>query len=291
MDARDVKRPALSVIIAVREGMLEAEAALDALVPQARRTGTEVLLVGEVHGEVPGPVRLVSVEDRDIFRLRLAGIREARGEIVAIGEDHAVPREDWCEAVIRAHAERPDAAAIAGCLENATDRTVSGSGNFLAFAAPFQPPMPELHPLRPPPLSALSFKRAALAELDGQLGRFEAVLVPRLFAEGRMVADDRIVVDHHQDHGFAWAVTNGFHGARAAYGYLRAELPPVERFRNVRWSVVNWPRRIVRDARRACREPGNRRELALVALVGIGVGVGAAVGSIAGPGRSPARVA
>jgi hypothetical protein len=286
-----VTRPPLSVIIAVREGMPDAEAALEALLPQARRTGIEVLVVGPEDGQAPAPVRLVRVDDPDIFRLRLAGVREARGELVAVGEDHAVPREDWCDAVIRAHAERPDAAAIAGCLVNATDRTVSGRGNFLAFAGPFQPPMPELPPLRPPPLSALSFKRAALTELDGALGRFEAMLVPGLFEEGRMAADDRIVVDHHQDHGFVWAVANGFHGTRAAYGYLRAHLTPAERLRNARWAVVNWPRRTIRDARRACREPGNRRELALVAFIGIAMGIGAAVGSLAGPGGSPARVA
>jgi len=283
--------PALSVVIAVREGVHEAEQALEALLPQARRTGSEVLVVGPVDGDAPDPLRVVRVEDRDIFRLRLVGIQEARGEIVAIGEDHAVPREDWCEAVLRAHAEHPDVPAIAGCLVNATDGTVSGRGNFLAFAAPFQPPMPELPPRRPPPLSTLSLKREALGGLDGQLGRFEATLVPRLFAEGGMVADDRIVVDHHQDHGFAWAIVNGFHGARSAYGYLRSELSWAERLRQARWSIANWPRRILRDARHACHQRGNRPELALVILVGIGVGVGGAVGSIAGPGRSPTRVA
>jgi hypothetical protein len=286
-----VSRPPLSVVVTVREGLDELEPVLDALLPQALRTGAEVVVVGPVSGTAPEPVRLVRVEDEDILRLRMIGIREARGEIVAIGEDHAVPRPDWCDAVLRAHAERPEVPAIVGCLVNGTDRTLSGRSNFLAFAAPFQPPMPVLPPLRPPPVSTLSLKREALGEIDGTPGRFEAMLVPRLFAEGRMVADDRIVVDHHQDHGVLWSIVNGFHGARASYGYLRTELAPRERLRQARWSIVNWPRRIVGEARAATRGGGNRADLVVVALVGTAVGVGGAVGSLIGPGRSPSRVA
>lgn len=278
----------LSVIVAVREGLEEIEPVLRALEPQAERTGSEVIVVGRAEGPASGPVRVLTIEDDDIFRLRLAGIQAARGDIVAIGEDHAVPRPDWCEAVIRAHAERPDVPAIAGCLVNATDDTLSGRGNFLAFAAPFQPPMAVLPELRPPPLSALSLKREAVAELDDTLGRFEAVLVPRLFREGRMVADDRIVVDHYQDHGVLWAIVNGFHGSRSAYGYLHREDPRAEKLRDARWSLANWPRQIVGEARAA---RGRRREMAMVALVGTAVGLGGAVGSLTGPGRSPQRVA
>jgi hypothetical protein len=283
-----VNRPPLSAIIAIRGGLAEIEPVLAALLPQARATGAEVVVVGRAEDAARAGVRLVRVDDDNIFRLRLTGIKAARGEVVAIGEDHAVPRPDWCEAVIRAHGERPEIPAVAGCLVNATTETVGGRGNFLAFAAPYQPPMPELPGERPPPLSALSFKREALDELDGTLGRFEAVLVPRLFAEGRMAADDRIVVDHHQDHGVLWAVVNGFHGARAAYGYLRAEQGAGDRLRQARWSLANWPRRLLAEARSEC---GSRAELMLVGLVGAGVGLGGAVGSLAGPGRSPERVA
>jgi hypothetical protein len=282
-------RPPLTVVVPVREGLGEIAPVLDGLLPQARRTGTEVLVVGRVEGPSPDEaVRLVPLADDNIFRQRLVGIREARGAIVAMGEDHAVPRPDWCEAVLRAHAELPDIPAIAGCLVNATDRTLGGRGNFLGFAAPFQPPMPRLPGERPPPLSALSFKSESLAGLDDMLGRFEAILVPAMFSEGRMVADERIVVDHYQDHGIVWPVVNGFHGARSAYGYMRAAIGPRERLRQARWSISNWPRRIFGEARAAA---DGRAELALAALVGTAVGVGGAVGALSGPGRSPDRVA
>jgi len=286
-----VTAPPLSVVLTLRDGLEEIEPVLAELMPQAKSTGAEVLAVGRVSGPAPDGVRLVPLDDDNIFRLRRAGIEAAQGEIVAIGEDHAVPRADWCEAVVRAHAERPDVPAIAGCLINATDRTLGGRANFFAFAAPFAPPMPVLHAERPPPLSTLSLKREVLAGGNASLGHFETVLVPRLHREGGMVADDRIVMDHHQDHGVVWAVTNGFHGARGAYGYLRAGLARRERLRQARWSVLNWPRRIVGDTRRMAHGRVRRSELVVVALVGAAVGLGGAVGALAGPGRSPDLVA
>ena len=282
-------RPPLSVIIAVREGMHELDQVLEALLPQARRTGAEVLVAGPVGGAAPEGVRLVRVEGGNIFRMRMVGIRQARGEVVAIGEDHAVPRPDWCEAVIRAHAERPGVPAIAGCLVNGTDSTLGGRSNFLSFAAPYEPPMPELPPVRPPPAVVVSLKRWALAEVDEQLGRFETQLLPRLFVQRKMAADDRIVVDHYQDHGVPWSVANAFHAARAAYGYQRAGLRGRERLRQARWSLVNLPRRLVGDVRH--RRAADGKELAVIALVATAAGVGGAVGSLAGPGRSPFRVA
>lgn len=286
-------RPPLTALIAARGGLSEAEDVLDELLPQLHATGSEAVVAGPVGGASPDPrVRLVHVDDQDLFRLRLAGVEAARGEVVAIGEDHAMPRPGWCEAVIRAHAEQPDAPAVAGCLANATAATLGGRANFLAFAAPYEPPMPALPHRRPPPLSALSFKRSALEEVHGDLGRLETVLVPRLFGEGRIAADDRIVVDHHQDFGILRASANSFDAARSAYGYVRRRLTREERVRQARWALANAPRRTLGEAREAARlGRGGRPELAVVAMVAGANATGAALGSLFGPGRSPDRVA
>jgi hypothetical protein len=287
--------PPLSVVIAVREGLAEITAVLGALVPPAEATGTEVVIVGDLRGEQPpaGPVRLIDLPTEDIYALRRRGVEESRGEVVAIGEDHAVPRPDWCSAVIRAHAEHPEAAAIAGCLVNATDATLAGRANFLAFAASWQPPMPVLPGDRPPPSSALSFKRSALAEIGSRpTGWFEASLIPALFEAGKMAADERIVVDHFQDHGSLWAVRNAYDSARASYGYERPRLSSAERRKVARWSIANVPGRLRREARDAARgAPVPAPERALISLIAAGAGLGATLGTIFGPGRSPIRVA
>ena len=164
----------------------------------------------------PDWVRRIPEEDKDMMRLRLRGIHESTGDVVAIGEDHAVPRPDWCQALIRAHAEHPDALAVAGALVNATDATAVGRANFRWFASPWQPPLEPLYQERPPPTSAISFKRDALFGLS-EVGDLEGAVMPRLCWAGRIAGDGRIVADHFQDHGLRWSVGNGYHGGRSTY--------------------------------------------------------------------------
>ena len=294
-DDRRASRPPLSVVIPARDGLVEVAEALEALTPSAKAAGAEVVVVGGGEGEEPPeePVRVIPMPTADLLALRRRGLIEARGEVVAIGEDHAVPREDWCEAVIRAHAERPQVAVVVGCLVNATDSTVAGRVNFLSFAAPWQPPMETLPPGRPPPASALSFKRGALRGVESNPpGWLEANLMPSLFARGEMAADDRIVVDHFQDQGVVWSITNAFHGPRASYGAERARLTPADRRRVAWWAIRNIPARQRREAREGMR--GARMtamESTLIAVLGIAAALGGALGTMLGPGRSPNRVA
>jgi hypothetical protein len=295
-DPTHVRQPTLSVVIPARDGMADLGPVLEALLPAAEACGVEVLIVGDVEeAERPagGHVRLIPMRETDILVLRRRGLAEARAEVIAIGEDHAVPRPGWCEAVIRAHSERPDADAVVGCLVNATDDTISGRANFLAFAAPWQPPMPSLPPGRPPPSSTLSLKRRALRGIEAEApGWFEAGLLPALFEEGRMVADDRIVVDHHQDHGSVWSIRNSFHSARSSYGYERMKRDSAARRQLARWAITAIPRRQITEARDGLR--GTRTtapESALIALIALGAGLGAAAGLLIGPGLSADRLA
>jgi hypothetical protein len=288
-------RPPLSVVIPARGGMEEIAPVLDAVAPGARATGAEVLVVGDVgDAQPPGdPVRLIPMRTPDLLDIHRRGIAEATGRVVAIGEDHAVPKADWCEAVIRAHAEHPNAAAIAGCLVNATDRTLAGRANFLAFAAPWQPPMKTLPPERPPPASTLTFKREALEGIGlEQPGWLEGELIPELFDRGAMVADERIVVKHFQDHGSLWSIQNAFHSARASYGYTRSGRALRDRIEVAIWALGGIPHRLRREAREATEEDRTgAAESALIAAIALAAGFGSAFGSLLGPGRSAKRLA
>jgi hypothetical protein len=289
-------RPPLSVVIPAREGLDEIRVVLEALLPEAEEIGVEVVVVGDVAPDERSPslaVRLIPAPIADMLDLHKRGIAEARGDVVAIGEDHALPEAGWCEAIIRAHAENRKAAAIAGCLVNATDATLSGRANFLAFAGAWQLPMPELPAGRPPPASALTFKREALKEAGSQPpGWLEAELIPSLFARGSMVADDRVVVHHHQDHGSLWSVRNAFHSARASYGFKRAQLAPRERRALARWTIANVPRGLRGEASEGAGPmPIGIVESALIGAIAFAAGLGAAAGALAGSGSSPDRVA
>ena len=287
--------PPLTVVLPARGGLPEVAPVLEAILPEARATGTEILVVGDTGDAVPpaDEVVLLPTREEDIYVLRRRGIEQARGDVVAIGEDHAVPRPGWCEAVIRSHAEHPEAAAVVGCLVNATDSTLAGRANFLAFAAAWQPPMPDLPSRRPPPASALTFKREALREIGSHgNGWLEAELIPSLFSTGLMVVDERLVVDHYQDRGVLWSIRNGFDSARASYGYACAALPGWRRRMVARWTVGRIPRRLLEEAREGAG-PGEAgpREAAVSVLIALAAGLGAAVGALRGPGPAPERVA
>ncbi len=289
------ERPPLSVAIPARGGLAEAEPALDALVPAVRELGVEVVVVGGPEPPAPPPdgVRVVAMPVADLLVLRHRAILESSGEVIAIGEDHAVPRPGWSQAVLRAHAEHPEVPSVAGCLVNATDATISARANFLAFAAEWQPPLPEMPSVRPPPASAVTVKRSVVEGIaERPPGWFEADLLPALFDEGRMVADERILIDHFQDRGALWAARNAFDGARASYGYLHGVLAGPQRRHTARWTLDGLARRARRQARAAA---GGRRmsarESALVTAIGVANGLGGTTGILFGPGRSADRVA
>ena len=280
--------PALSVVIPTRGGLAEAEHVVAALRSQVEKGQVEVVITGGPPATPPEPwVRVIPSDEPNLLKLRLLAIRESRGEVVAIGEDHAVPTPDWCEAVLRAHREHPEAAAIAGTLANGTDRTVAGRANFMAFASPWQPPLEGLYSGRTPPCSALSFKRDILAGLGGP-GDLEAGLMPVLHASGRIAADGRILVDHYQDDGLRGSVVNGFHACRSSHGYAGQRIPPRARPAAAFRVVPKVFSLMTGEAWRGRRvNPGSPLDMLGVLLITSAHSLGAAVGVLAGPGRSP----
>jgi hypothetical protein len=288
---RSVFVPSLSVVLPTRHGWTETEPVVESLLGEVRRVGGELLVVSGAgdHRDLGPDVRWITSQEQCLLTLRGRGVFEATGAVVAIGEDHAVPQTGWSEHLLAAHDEHPDADVVVGCLVNATDRTLAGRANFFAFAGPWAPPMPSLPAGRPPPVSAVSIKRRAFTAFRGNPGELEAELLPRLVEEGRAVADDRVRVDHHQDHGYLWSVRNAYDSARSSYGTVGPTLTPSARRAQARWTITNVPRRLFDEVRAA----PDARPVDVVATVPIVVaaGVGAALGVMAGRGRAGERVA
>jgi hypothetical protein len=287
-------QPPLSSVIATRGLWSGMRYVLDALLPQTRDVGGEVVVVaGNESAAPPTPnLRWISVPgETNLLRLRVIGLQAARGTVIATGEDHAVPRPGWCAAILRAHAEHPGAAAVAGCLVNGSADRVSARANFLSYAAPFTPPMAAL-PSTPPPYTVLSFKREALAALDDRPGTLEARLVPDLFARGAIVADDRIVIDHYQDLNLVQSIGNVYSAARCSYGYALDGADNARRREVARWIVKNVPRLHLAGARKCVPAgPGGWYLLGSIRVLVAATALGGAMGALFGPGRSPDRTA
>lgn len=157
-------RPSLSVVVGIVSDTTEAHvnikhlrACLNALLPQVDGWPIEVIVpyhenvydIEDLKRQfswatfVPVPDLAMSSrrsgdrEHHDILRAR--GVAVARGDVVALLEDHAKPDRDWCANVIAAH--RKDFAAIGGAIENGVDRPLNWAVYYCDFGR-YQNPLP-----------------------------------------------------------------------------------------------------------------------------------------------------
>lgn len=73
--------------------------------------------------------------------LRARGLEAARGELLALAEDHARPDAHWCANAVAAHRAHA-CAAVAGAIENGVDRPLNWAVYLCDFAR-YQNPVPE----------------------------------------------------------------------------------------------------------------------------------------------------
>ena len=203
-------RPPLSIVIGTGQGWPYVRELIELLRADAEGVGAEIVVADggtnpAPHLDETGPaVRWVKSPGVSVFVLFADALRAARGDLVALTEDHAMPRAGWIAAVLAAHARHPEAAAIGGAIENGSrDRLIE-------WASYFTTQGPHMAPLgdRVVPMTTneadVSYKRWALERFDPDDGSgFMAILYNRRLAEAGEVlrVDDRIVVDHFETEG------------------------------------------------------------------------------------------
>lgn len=155
--------------------------------------------------------------------LRAAGVAAARGQIVALIEDHVRPDPDWASAILAGH--RSDYAAIGGAIENGVDRVANWAIYFTDLGR-YQNPLP-------PGVSSyaslvnVSYKRSALENVAAVWHeRFnEAIVHDALISAGYKIAlsPDIVVHQYWPDGGLGAAMKEFFTWGRN-YGCTRARL-------------------------------------------------------------------
>src|SRR5688500_14041461 len=119
-----------SVVVGTIQGWPDITPALRSLELAAERVGGEVIVVDGSGKVSPRPdvlaavTRWVSAPGASVFQCRYQGYRLARGDVVAITEDHCLARADWADRMIASHREHPGAAAIGGRVGNAAHRRI-----------------------------------------------------------------------------------------------------------------------------------------------------------------------
>ena len=102
--------------------------------------------------------------------LRARGVAAARGEIIALTEDHAVADPEWCSNIVEAH--RKPVAAVGGAIENAAPGLLNWAVYFREFGQ-YQNPIREKEAFDPSDVN-VSYKRSALAAVrDAWIDTFE----------------------------------------------------------------------------------------------------------------------
>jgi len=175
--------PAHEVIVPVDESIAYAE--LTARFPHVRFlpvSGTAELS----RSRDPG------IAHEAIDARRSAGIAAARGAIIALTDEHARPRADWCARIAALHAAAPHA-AIGGAIENDRDRALNWA-LFFYDAGRYQNPLDE-GPARFVSDLNVAYKRAALERVRVWLPRYhETGLHDALRAAGETTALSRELV-------------------------------------------------------------------------------------------------
>lgn len=223
---QSTERPKISVVIASVNGPSYVGACLDSLEKQTLRDQAEVI-VADCHGDgvtelirrsYPD-VRLLSFRERkSIPELRAIGMKNSRGEIIAVTEDHCLADSRWYERILAAH--QAQRGAVGGAVENASvERLVDWAVYFCEYNAYMNPvPAGEVGDI---PGNNASYKREFLGHwgdmLDG--GFWESFLHQRLQEKGvRLFSDPAIVVYHKKSFGFGEFMSQRYHYARSYAG-------------------------------------------------------------------------
>lgn len=220
--------PELSVVVVVFAGGDYPRRTLEALAAQEGAPELEVLLCHDEGLADPGgtvsalpDVRLVGLPGwrRTFAELRAAGVRAARGRLVAITEDQIRPASDWCARIVEAH-ER-DVVAAGGAVEKgptpagAPDTTLNWAiylCDFVRYANPVQEGRSEYLTD-----TNVSYKRAALEQIrDIWRDEFHETDVNWTLARrgGALYLSPDIVVEQQRDLRFGEALRERFRFGR-----------------------------------------------------------------------------
>ena len=228
----------VSVVVASFRDLAILEQCLDSLRPQCRALGAELLVArasretaAELDSLAEGCRIAPARADASVPELRGVGLAAARGEWVAITEDHCVADPKWLATLLAAR--QPGVQVLGGRMGNARRERSTDCGAFFAEYG-FYGITPGCRRAGVAPLvtqANAAYHRSVLADIAqwARAGSWENVIHDRLFAAGRrfaLVPEARIYQNLHYGLG-AFCRDRYRHGR--AYGATRAKGLPAGR--------------------------------------------------------------
>lgn len=296
--------PSVSVVVASCRERELLEACLSSVLSQSRRLGAEVVVARPEDAGDLEPLRTShpdvrfepAPEGSNVPQLRAVGMAAARGDIVALTEDHCVAEEGWLRSLVEAHADGGE--VVGGAMENARCASTVDWAAFFAeyglFAGDGGGSGPEEDDEGAPSMTGanVSYARELVDRVVERAGRgeWENVIHDELAASGRaMEFLETAAVAHNRSWGVReFCVDRFLHGRD--YARRRLDDAPIGR----RWLwLVGTPvlpmllcARIARAA--AGRHPGIfLRALPATLLFLAAWSAGEAAGYLLGPAHGP----
>jgi len=288
----------ISAIVPTSQPWPEIQPCLDGLFPQVRELDAE-LIVLDPHGQglppdaesrYPGIVHLTE-PGASILRMRQAGMVAARGDVVALTEDHCRIPPGWLNRHLAAHGEHPECAAVGGPVINGCTERLMDWAIFLQNHALWFPPLPGGE-RRDLDRSNVSYKKRVLPSAPSPDGWDEPFLDEKLIERGeRFWLDSGNVISHAQSLGPWGTLAIEFHVGRAVAG-LQARNGMPRRRRLLR--LVTSPLIAAVNLRTVLRVVLKRRvyprramaSVPLLVLISVFLAAGFLVGYATGPGAS-----
>lgn len=301
-DAPATTRPEISVVVASVNGLPYPLSCLEALTAQRGAIPAEIIVADCTGASTVAAIKerfaqvrvLAFDEPKSVPWLRAAGIRAARGRLVAVTEDHCVPRPDWFERIVEVHA-RTGWAAVGGGVENDQDRLVDWAVFFCEYHQHMSP-VPQ-GPSDFIPGMNVAYDMDALAPLEElfEEGLWENFLHDKLRAAGHVLGmDPSIVVGHRKHFTVRMFLAERFHYSRSFAGMRVAGAPLRRRLAWAAGSLLLPGLLVLRLTRNVIRRRQFVRQyvmaLPLVVLFSLMWSVGELVGYLSGPGDSILKV-
>ena len=297
----DSARPPISVTVSTVQGWPEIALNLRTVIESVRAVGGEVVLTDGSGNPAPSPdevgpeVVWLSYPGESVFQLRDRGYQAARGEIVAITEDHVRVPPQWARQMLDAHAAHPEATAIGGSVENAATGNAMDWGSFLIVQAAVAAPIRTGPAKRLSGAVNVSYKRHAIEAMEtyGGLGAMDGLHQRHLAATGAtLVNDNSIRVLHDQSLGFIGTTAIHYNAGRTMSGFRRQHMDAVQWLRVIGAPIVPLARYVRAVSLLTPRGYGRHLARSAPAMLWLlySQGVGQFVGYLAGPGDSPGKV-
>lgn len=245
MTARSGERPKLSVVIAAFNNVSSLKRCLASLKGQGEGPDTEVIVVSNYNEEVNETIDgqfshiryLPCPSGTTVPELRTQGILHARGDIVALAEDHCIFDENWCSEIKKAH--ELSYPVIGGSVENASCKSL------IDWAVYFYEYGRYMLPNKAGIVDALSgnnvsYKGYLLKKMEDSFkkGFFEAFIHWKLKKEGQpLFLVPSAIVYHKKSYRLREAFIQCYHHGRSFGGMRVTNTPLFNRIRFVLCSV------------------------------------------------------